>query len=61
MKSADERPSLGDLRACLLSSVDHADDFAMLDLPPNLVLSSSCSPRDEQSNRIKGGHHDILE
>jgi hypothetical protein len=28
MKSADDRPSLWDLRACLLSSVDFADDFA---------------------------------
>jgi len=28
MKSVDDRPSLWDLRACLLSSVDFADDFA---------------------------------
>jgi hypothetical protein len=28
IKSADDRPSLGDLRACLLSSVDFAEDFA---------------------------------
>jgi hypothetical protein len=28
MQSADDRPSLWDLRACLLSSVDFADDFA---------------------------------
>ncbi len=28
MKLADDRPSLWDLRACLLSSVDFADDFA---------------------------------
>jgi len=28
MKLADDRPSLGDIRAGLLSSVDFADDFA---------------------------------
>jgi hypothetical protein len=28
MQSADDRPSLWDLRVCLLSSVDFADDFA---------------------------------
>jgi hypothetical protein len=28
MQSADDRPSLRDIRACLLSSVDFADDFA---------------------------------
>jgi hypothetical protein len=28
MKSADDRPSLWDIRACLLSSLDFADEFA---------------------------------
>jgi hypothetical protein len=28
MKSPDDKPSLWDVRACLLSSLDHAEDFA---------------------------------